>query len=56
MSYHMAGGCYSSVSNFEMKGRSNLYVVDLSILPNIPDANTSFMALMIAEKFIHDRL
>lgn len=54
--YHMTGGCQDIVNNFAVKDESNLFIADLSILPIIPDANTSFMALMIAEKFVQEYL
>lgn len=54
--YHMVGGTSHIVEDFEVSDIPGLYIADLSILPKIPDANTSFMAFMIAEKFLRDVL
>jgi hypothetical protein len=56
LTYHMVGGCQNIVTNFKVKNTSNLYIADLSILNEIPDANTSFMAFVVAEKFIQELL
>lgn len=54
--YHMTGGCSHVLHNFEMRDMPGLYIVDLSILPSIVDANTSFMSFMLVEKFMRDVL
>jgi hypothetical protein len=54
MTYHMVGGCQNIVNNFQVEDIPGLYIVDLSILPAIPDGNTAFMAFMVAEKFMQE--
>ena len=54
MTYHMVGGSQHVVSNFRSLDLKGVYIVDLSILPLIPDGNTAWMAFMIAEKFIQE--
>lgn len=49
-SYHMCGGCPKKEL---YKG---VYVVDLSILPSLPEGNTSWTAFLIAEEFIQNQI
>jgi hypothetical protein len=54
LSYHMTGGCHKIINNFKVNNVNNLYIADLSVLNDIPNGNTSFMALMVGEKFIQE--
>ncbi len=37
-------------SNCQVLGMDNLYVIDASVMPNVPSANTNLTAIMIGEK------
>jgi hypothetical protein len=54
LSYHMTGGCHRIIKNFKLNNVDNLFIADLSVLNDIPNGNTSFMALMVGEKFIQE--
>lgn len=64
--YHPVGTCKMGAydnnqtvvlqNNFQVKNIENLYVVDASIMPNLPSGNPNSVVMMIARKFLKSLL